>query len=360
MDSTVKAMLERIQWEHWVTEISNTKMNLWWLNIYDDIVSSNQDLYFVSFLPVDDYEQYKWKRTKDSFVKWTTYFKADFDVRSEVFKFENRILNTKDLLAYQHEIELWLKEDELLSTYNAIVFSGNGFHVYRIWKETEIDRETYSIAAWELFEKIKDIFKHRWLPELYPDFACSNISRLMRLPWSINHKKKYGLDPMEVRILYYRDEDSDLISQLKHIWEQAREKEEKRVNDAKLLISKKKRSFTIFDNPLYNSINSNIDIADLVCKYTGWKLAENGKNFISNRDGAYTGCYLIPDENLIVWKGTPHISGHFPVYSPFSFIQIHYANGNVKKTFEKAKELYPDLKSPISELLSHINIEYGA
>ncbi|MBR6907774.1 hypothetical protein IKN40_04730 [bacterium] len=44
---------------------------------------------------------------------------------------------------------------------------------------------------------------------------------------------------------------------------------------AKKRISNKKRDFSIFDNPLFHSINSDIDIADLVCKYTGWKLAEN-------------------------------------------------------------------------------------
>jgi hypothetical protein len=40
------------------------------------------------------------------------------------------------------------------------------------------------------------------------------------------------------------------------------------VNIAKDRIAKKKRDFSIFDNPLFHSINSDIDIADLVCRYT--------------------------------------------------------------------------------------------
>jgi hypothetical protein len=41
----------------------------------------------------------------------------------------------------------------------------------------------------------------------------------------------------------------------------------------------------IYDNPTYVAVNDKINIADLVCNYTGRKLAENRKNFISNKDG---------------------------------------------------------------------------
>ncbi len=358
MDNNIKAMLEKIQWEHGITEISNLFSNLGGLDIYDDAISTNQSLFFVSFLPTDDYEQYKGERTRDSFIKGTTYFKADFDVRSEVYKQTWKILNNADLMLYKNEIERWFKKDDLFKSYNAIVFSWNWFHFYWIWKPILIDKETYSNAAWELLERIKNIFKYAWLPELYPDFSCTNISRLMRLPWSINRKDDYRLPPTEVKLLYYNDEDSELVSKLQEIWEQAKIKEEQRVNNAKIMLSKKKRSFSIINNPLYESINNNIDIADLVCKYTWWKLAENWKNFISNRDGWFTWAYLIPEENIVVWKGTPHFSNHYPVYSPFSFIQVHYAYWNSRATFEKAKELYPDLESR-SELLFDKLMKHG-
>ena len=359
MEEIIKSMLKRIQWEHGITEISNLHFNLGGLDVYDNVISTNQDLFFVSFLPSEDYEWHKGERTRDSFISWTTYFKADRDVRAEVLKQQNRIIDTTELLSYQDRIEELLNKDELLSTYNAIVFSGNGFHVYWIWKETVIDKETYSAAATELFDRMKDLSQKAWTPELIVDYACSNISRLMRLPGSINHKDKYWLKPEKVRLLYYRDEDSELISELKTIWEKAKVKEENRVYIAKKRISNKKRDFSIFDNPLFHSINSDIDIADLVCKYTGWKLAENWKNFISNKDGFFTGAYILKNENIVVRRGTPHFSDYYPVYSPFSFIQVHYADWNAKRTFEIAQELYPHLKSSDSNFLFLNEMNYG-
>jgi hypothetical protein len=39
----------------------------------------------------------------------------------------------------------------------------------------------------------------------------------MRLPGSKNHKSKYGLKPREVKLLYYSDKDSELVSKLPEI-----------------------------------------------------------------------------------------------------------------------------------------------
>lgn len=50
---------------------------------------------------------------------------------------------------------------------------------------------------------------------------------------------------------------------------------------------------------MYHKINE-LPIADLVCEFTGRTLAQNGINFISNRNGNYTGAFLIPEENIVV------------------------------------------------------------
>ena len=359
MEKNIKAFLEKIQWEHWITEISNTKVNLWGLEVYDKVINTNQDLYFVSFIPVDDYNQYKGKRTKDCYVKGTTYFKADFDIRSALNGYIWKVVSDETLMEYLKEIEKGLQSDELLRSYNAIVFSWNGFHFYWIWKEIEIDAETYSAAAEELFERIKDIFHHRWLAELYPDFSCSNISRLMRLPGSKNHKKKYRLDPKDVKLLYFIDSDSDLVAKLPEIWKKAELKETERIVNVVNLMNKWRKEIYIYDNPFYVAINERINIAELVCKYTWRKLADNKKNFISNKDWGYTWAYVIPDLNIVVWKGTPHFSDFFPVYSPFSFIQVHYADWDAKKTFEKVLELYPEMKAFDSQFLYNAMTNYG-
>ena len=359
MEKNIKSFLEKIQWEHWITEISNTKVNLWWLDVYDKVIDTNQDLYFVSFTPIDDYDQYKGKRTKDSYVKGTTYFKADFDIRSALYEHEWVVISDETLMEYIKEIEKWLQSDELLRSYNAIVKSWNGAHFYWIWKEVEIDAETYSSASQELLERIKNIFHQRWFAELYPDFSCSNISRLMRIPGSMNHKEKYWLDPKEVKLLYYVDSDSDLVTKLPEIWKKAELKETERIVNVVNLMNKWRKEIYIYDNPFYVAINERINIAELVCKYTWRKLADNKKNFISNKDWGYTWAYVIPDLNIVVWKGTPHFSDFFPVYSPFSFIQVHYADWDAKKTFEKVLELYPEMKAFDSQFLYNAMTKYG-
>jgi len=360
MENNIKRFLTKLQWEHWVTEISNTKKNLGWIDDYDKIIKRDEDLYFVSFLPVDNYSEFKWKRTKDSFVKWTTYFRADFDIRSAVYEQTWRVISNEALMKYLEKIEFALWQDRLLRSYNAIVFSWNWFHFYWIGKEIEIDAEMYSNAARELLQRINNILtEHRWYTELYSDFACSNVSRLMRLPGSKNHKRKYWLEPIEVKLLYFDDMDSDLIPQLPDIWYEAMEKEEKRVRNAMDLMKKWKKEIYISDNPFYVAINEKINIAELVCKYTWWKLAENWKNFISNKDWGYTWAYLIPSLNIVIHCGTPHFSDYFPVYSPFSFIQVHYADWDAKKTFEKVLELYPELKAFDSQFLYNAMTKYG-
>lgn len=70
----------------------------------------------------------------------------------------------------------------------------------------EIEPKVYAAASRKLYDNIKKIF-----PEdqyLWPDYACSNIGRIMRLPGSYNNKKDYGLPPQEVKILEYNEDDS--------------------------------------------------------------------------------------------------------------------------------------------------------
>lgn len=360
-DPRIISMLKRIKWKHGIIEISDLWNNLWWLEDYEKIIKMDKDLYFVWFIPNDNWHDanrfIKW-RSRDSYAKWVSYVKADFDIRSYIYEHNNKIISDEDLLSYRDVLEKWLKQDPLLSTYNAIVFSWNWRHFYWIWEEVIIDQDLYSRALTGLYERIKKIFINT--PELYPDFMTVNISRLMRLPWSKNHKWKYGLPPKEVKLMYYSDEDSLLMTKLIQIWEDTVKKESLRVSrEIKKLETYSKSSCCFFDNPMYTAINTQINIADLVCKYTNWKLASNGTNFISNRDWWFTGAYLIPEKNVVIYKWTPHLSNFYNVYSPFAFIKVHYANGDNKRTFEIAREMFPNIKPVNSNLYFNEKISYG-
>ena len=373
MTIKVKQFLRKLQWRGWVTEISDLYHNKGCLEDLDDILKYEDSLYFISFIPSYKWKRIQqngtpWRRTKEEYVIGKSYVVADFDVRSSVYKRENgRVLSNEELMTYLPKIEEGLKSDESLSTYNAIVFSGNWFHVYWVGKPVYISADLYSKATTAIYDRIAKIFKD--IPELQPDYATWNISRLMRLPGTLNKKEKYWLPPIEVKLLYFdKDKDSPLIGKLKTIWERADTEEKKRIESelkrAKEFEPSRREGQSIFEHrDWYSVINEDIKISTLVCKYTWWRLAENGKNFISTTNWGYTGAYVIPEENVVVWMWTPHFSDYYKVYSPFSFIMVHYADGDAKRTFQVAKELFPTLHIVSEQYLWCLlpkDIKYGS
>ena len=373
MTKEIKQFLRKLQWKGWVTEISDLYHNRGCLENLDDILKYEDSLYFISFIPSYKRKRIQengtpWRRTKEEYVIWKSYVVADFDIRSSVYKRENgRVLSNEELMAYLPKIEEGLKSDESLSSYNAIVFSGNWFHVYWIGQPVYISADLYSKATTAIYDRIAKIFKD--VPELQPDYATWNISRLMRLPGTLNKKEKYWLPPIEVKLLYFdKNNDSPLIGKLKTIWEWADAEEKKRIESelkkAKEFEPSRREGQSIFEHrDWYSVINEDIKISTLVCKYTGWRLAENGKNFISTTNWGYTGAYVIPEENVVVRMWTPHFSDYYKVYSPFSFIMVHYADGDAKRTFQVAKELFPTLHIVSEQYLWCLlpkDIQYGS
>lgn len=344
-----KEFLKRL--ENWgITEISNLTKNLWWLEIYDNVINQRNGLYFVSYLPnalrcMITAEKWKPQRSRDEFVSWISYVKMDLDIRKYIYLHENRIITDDELLALKDKVLEWLRQDELLSSYTAVVHSGNGIHIYWIGDMVEIDAKTYSAASKYIYDHFKELFPAD--PCLWPDYATANISSLMRLPGSLNSKKDYGLPSRRVEIIEYNEEDSPLVGRLNELWtkylkEQAL-KVKKRTNEmdkkSRWCFSKSRRS-----TDLYHRINEDVNIAELVCAHTWWVLAENWINFISQKDGKYTGAYIIPDENVVVHMGTPHIKDDFRVYSPFSFILVHYCDWNPLLAFRYALMSFPAIR----------------
>ncbi len=345
--------LKRLQPNGGVTEISDLTHNLGGIEDYEKIIewfSSTSDLYFISFLPNDKREQAKEKegrspRTKNEFVKGINYLKADFDIRRNIKEREGRIISDQELLEYKDLILERLKMDIYLGTYTAVLHSGNGIHIYRIGDTVEVDPRTYSRASKELYTRIKDVLTDH--PELWPDFACSNIGRLLRLPGSKNHKKDYWLPAHEVEILEYNEEPSQILSNLIEFTTNVGTNfvDEDDVPKIMLNVGKLENLWLVINwIDLFHRINEEVSIADLVCEYTGRKMDRDGKNFISNKDGCHTGAFIVPEANIVVHTGTPHISDRYPAYSPFAFLLVHYANGDPKRAFEIAREKFPRLR----------------
>jgi hypothetical protein len=83
-----------------------------------------------------------------------------------------------------------------------------------------------------ILNKIKDIFEDT--PEIGIDFACSNIARLARLPGSFNrNRRKYNLAIEEVKILYYKVEDSIVMNQILEIGNKNIQEKQTQIQKAK-------------------------------------------------------------------------------------------------------------------------------
>lgn len=354
--------LKRLQGKDGVTEISDLKRNLGWIDEYENLVNSDKDLFFISFVPNEKREEAKEKagqspRTRNSYVKAISYVRADFDIRRLIYQKEKRVITEEELLKYKDKILEWLKKHSDLATYNAVIHSWNWIHVYWIWQPAEIREDDYSFIVSEIYDRIKrEIFPND--PHLRPDYSCSNIARLLRLPGSYNHKSDYGLPPHEVEILEYSEKDSPLIDYVKNyvFVPTSPIKDYRRYLDMKeplyALSRKLWRKWLIKNwDDTYERINHEINIAYLVCEYTGRKLAENWTNFISKRDWYYTWAFVDTVSNVVVHMGTPWLSDKYKVYSPFAFIMVHYCDNDPKKTFDYIRRFYPETKGKKTRIL---------
>lgn len=140
------------------------------------------------------------KRTVNSDFTKKRYIFIDIDVRNDYLNKYGKILSDEEL-----ELEIG-KIKEVLDTnsfdYQILVHSGNGIHIYFCWWEEEFTADEYSHGVSYFIQVLDPFLAPLWYRV---DAACKNISRLSRLPWSINTRNKvgkYNMWPASVDILY--------------------------------------------------------------------------------------------------------------------------------------------------------------
>jgi len=87
----------------------------------------------------------------------------------------------------------------------------------------------------------------------------------------MNRRTKYGLPIEQVLLLLHKSENSPVMNQLVEIGTKALEKEQQHIEKAKKKLNKiikKKDEIETENNAIYEKINSDILIADLVCEHT--------------------------------------------------------------------------------------------
>lgn len=306
------------------------------------IQHKNKDICYLWCLP-------KWFNTRggDDDIISKNYFVIDLDIRKEMQKQRWTVITQEQLLKYIDDIKGVLATDPLFSQRSFIICSGNGAHIIFVGKHLKISKQLYKAGVQFIYNKFTKTFKDS-IP--FPlDSSCSNIWKLLRCPGSINCKQdfvEYGISQMPCEILYEQDVESELFNNIPMYGEAI-------LNSPKPtpVMKPNTTSAPSRPSPLMEAINKK-PLTDLVCKYTGWALAPDNKNFVGGNNETYKWCFMHEsNNNVLVMDGTNHIPNpnQLKWHTTYTFIRDALCN-DPSQIYVKAKELYPDLKNiPLPE-----------
>jgi len=178
---------------YWETEYSNFKQVKSWEQVKDN---KTENLYFITWV-----KPWVNKRCWKDDMLWKIYLIIDIDMRKEFEKKnEWETISNEDIIQeWKNMVENLALEDTELWKWRHIVYSWNWLHVYYKLPKLVADAEMYSYWATAFYRKWNE-FWWKWAEEYFADDACKNITRIIRLPWSINQWSK-----TKVEILWSQD-----------------------------------------------------------------------------------------------------------------------------------------------------------
>lgn len=146
-----------------------------------DEAIGKKNMYFVCGFDSD-----KKERVGDDNFSKKSYIFIDIDIRKSVYVKEKRVVSDEELMDIIILVGNLL-DWKWLSDYSYSVYSGNWLHLYYVGDEIETDKKEYSDAV-KYFQSLINF--HIGKLGLECDNACTNISRISRLPWTINPRLK--------------------------------------------------------------------------------------------------------------------------------------------------------------------------
>lgn len=293
------------------------------------------NIYFVAWL-----DKQPTARCNDDDIKTKKYFVVDFDLRLEYYKKHNKVLSQEEL---DIEIDMILKKlkDNWLWDYSYSVKSWNWLHVYYTWVERVFDKKIYSNWVKWIYEQIDEILSNT---PYKCDHSISNLSRIIRLPWTYNPRKKeqkwvvlWDLWNYECEIYEDQPQDSlpfELIESVADEYEKNNDKEKKDN------VEVKKIAKTYKHNNVWEEINqiSAGELAELVWwvrVVDKWwdtiALRENKKNMWAYRYKPY---------NIIVNTWSSLIKTDKKHFTPYELVYYELMNKDTKSTLEFFKDKY--------------------
>ena len=213
-------MLEKIKSQN--SNIEYVSILDWKINIVskeEALNNKEKNYYYLGWVRKDLI--YNWNnRAKEIDIIEKSYCVVDLDIRKNFEEKYNEEISDEDIIKEWLNIAENLKyEDYILADFDFIVFTWNWLHIYWFWDYQSISPDDYSFWVKRLYER----WNNFWWDKLYEaDPACKNISRILRLPWSINQKTW-----KECKIIFERQWEWKIFNWLKKMWIKQKQEENK-------------------------------------------------------------------------------------------------------------------------------------
>lgn len=300
-----------------------SKFNIEWaklelnnLNCLVEEFEWKNDIYFLWWV----FEFKEW-RASDKDIVLKNYFVIDFDLYNNCKKLMWVELDTESIISEAGVIKWLLDKNEYFKERSFINFSWRWIHLFYIcdsplvvWEDIEYD--VYSYWVQRIYRELEE---YLWEPYYKPDYACRNISRIMRVPWSINSKN------WEVcRTLYKQDSSSRLVQLLPKLWfkEKQEEQEKERIKKEAYMkeYEEKIKKMWFSEKDVYNEINKKVPAWFLATEITWFKLNKNWKNF-DNEKWWYCWFWYDKELNIIHNWGSQNRFLNKNWYDPFQIVK---------------------------------------
>ena len=330
MEQTIE-LLNLLKWTTQV-EFNNLNNVLSWKE-----VEWQKNIYFVTWL-----KEKLSKRCNDDDIVLKKYFVVDIDIRLDCFKSTWFILDNDEILEHMAKI-LELLQEAWLDDYSAIVHSWNGLHLYYTGTERHFDKDVYSHWVKSIYELIDSAIKSTWYK---CDWACHNISRIMRLPWTINPRKKelvnketkekylaYDLWDFTCYVFDISPKTSKLFEWIEEYAAKYQAELDKEKEDALVVHQILKKDYNKPED-IWAEINS-VPACDIACDIRPITVSDKGKDQVALKESDKNmWAYWYRPTNVIVNTGSSMIKTSKSYFTPYELVFYEYANQDAKRTLE--------------------------
>lgn len=287
-------------------------------------LSQNQDkdLYFLAGVSPSVGLQ----RASDEDVLMKHHFYLDFDIRKQS-EGRGEEISDSDIKDIGDGIIHSLNEHSHLSQWSYYDFSGNGIHIHYFGDPVPSPERT----AWRMgmtdFLRQTEEATDGWKP----DYGCTNIARIGRLPESHNCKNERHV---LVEILGHQDKRFDMnliLRRGEELLAQAEEETRSRAEQVSVSVGGAEDAFAAIQK---------LPIANLLCRLKGWET--DGRNFWELHNRKHKACFVPDGKNFVFHGGTDHLPATHEGFSPFTLVKEDKQLDSAK-TFAWFKEHYPEI-----------------